>query len=97
VWGNEQEAVEQRKQKRAATFDTDLAELPKPYTFFEVLTDGSTVPSYYNKEYYPTQNYYINTIDIHRAPLWQKPTGQAIVSNADDEAAQKMRHKFGLK
>lgn len=99
--------VKKKKKKKVKKKDEDVVvakkkpvyameDLPKPYFFLEVNSDGSSTPAYYNMDLYPRANFHIEKDDMYRDPIFQKPKEERIITSADDEAAQRMRDKYKL-
>mmetsp|Transcript_24938 Transcript_24938/g.30026 ORF Transcript_24938/g.30026 Transcript_24938/m.30026 type:complete len:119 (-) Transcript_24938:833-1189(-) len=86
-----EETVNTRKSGKKV-FNMD--DLPKPWFFLEVCSDGSTVPGYYSKPLYPQRNYHVRDKDTLNAPLWQKKDSTRIVTSSEEQAIKKLKEKF---
>ena len=58
--------------------------------FLEIQSDGSIVPTIFNRDFVTVKKYTINRQDTFTGNLWQK-SNKKIVSNRDEESAKKIR------
>ena len=63
--------------------------------FLEIQSDGSIVPTIFNRDFVTVKKYTINRQDIFTGNLWQK-SNKKIVSNRDEESAKKFADKYKL-
>ena len=63
--------------------------------FLEILSDGSIVPTIFNRDFVTVKKYTINRQDTFTGNLWQK-SNKKIVSNRDEESAKKFADKYKL-
>jgi hypothetical protein len=57
--------------------------------FLEIQSDGSIVPTIFNRDFVTVKKYTINRQDTFTGNLWQK-SNKKIVSNRDEESAKKI-------
>ena len=55
--------------------------------FLEIQSDGSIVPTIFNRDFVTVKKYTINRQDTFTGNLWQK-SNKKIVSNRDEESAK---------
>ena len=65
------------------------------YFFLEIQSDGSIVPTIFNRDFVTVKKYTINRQDTFTGNLWQK-SNKKIVSNRDEESAKKFADKYKL-
>ena len=58
--------------------------------FLEIQSDGSIVPTIFNRDFVTVKKYTINRQDTFTGNLWQK-SNKKIISNRDEESAKKIR------
>ncbi len=63
--------------------------------FLEIQSDGSIVPTIFNRDFVTVKKYTINRQDTFTGNLWQK-SNKKIVSNRDEESAKKFADKYKL-
>ena len=63
--------------------------------FLEIQSDGSIVPTIFNRDFVTVKKYTINRQDTFTGNLWQK-SNKKIVSNRDEESAKKLADKYKL-
>jgi hypothetical protein len=63
--------------------------------FLEIQSDGSIVPTTFNRDFVTIKKYTINRQDTFTGNLWQK-SNKKIVSNRDEESAKKFADKYKL-
>ena len=63
--------------------------------FLEIQSDGSIVPTIFNRDFVTVKKYTINRQDTFTGNLWQK-SNKKIVSNRDEESAKKFADKYIL-
>ena len=63
--------------------------------FLEIQSDGSIVPTIFNRDFVTVKRYTINRQDTFTGNLWQK-SNKKIVSNRDEESAKKFADKYKL-
>jgi len=63
--------------------------------FLEIQSDGSIVPTIFNRYFVTVKKYTINRQDTFTGNLWQK-SNKKIVSNRDEESAKKFADKYRL-
>ena len=63
--------------------------------FLEIQSDGSMVPTIFNRDFVTVKKYTINRQDTFTGNLWQK-SNKKIVSNRDEESAKKFADKYKL-
>ena len=63
--------------------------------FLEIQSDGSIVPTIFNRDSVTVKKYTINRQDTFTGNLWQK-SNKKIVSNRDEESAKKFADKYKL-
>lgn len=63
--------------------------------FLEIQSDGSIVPTIFNRDFVTVKKYTINRQDTFTGNLWQKSNNK-IVSNRDEESAKKFADKYKL-
>ena len=63
--------------------------------FLEIQSDGSIVPTIFNRDFVTVKTYTINRQDTFTGNLWQK-SNKKIVSNRDEESAKKFADKYKL-
>ena len=63
--------------------------------FLEIQSDGSIVPTIFNRDFVAVKKYTINRQDTFTGNLWQK-SNKKIVSNRDEESAKKFADKYKL-
>jgi len=63
--------------------------------FLEVLSNGSTIPTLFNRGFYPNKEYSINKLDVFTGILWQK-ANRKFVSTKDEESAKRFTEKYKL-
>tara|TARA_B100000780_G_scaffold224410_1_gene163520 strand:+ start:4650 stop:4889 length:240 start_codon:yes stop_codon:yes gene_type:complete len=63
--------------------------------FLEIQSDGSIVPTIFNRDFVTVKKYTINRQDTFTGNLWQK-SNKKIVSNRDEESAKKFADKYRL-
>lgn len=63
--------------------------------FLEIQSDGSIVPTIFNRDFVTVKKYTINRQDTFTGNLWQK-SKKKIVSNRDEESAKKFADKYKL-
>ena len=63
--------------------------------FLEIQSDGSIVPTIFNRDFVTVKKYTINRQDTLTGNLWQK-SNKKIVSNRDEESAKKFADKYKL-
>ena len=63
--------------------------------FLEIQSDGSIVPTIFNRDFVTVKKYTINRQDTFTGNLWQK-SNKKIVSNMDEESAKKFADKYKL-
>lgn len=63
--------------------------------FLEIQSDGSIVPTIFNRDFVTVKKYTINRQDTFTGDLWQK-SNKKIVSNRDEESAKKFADKYKL-
>ena len=63
--------------------------------FLEIQSDGSIVPTIFNRDFVTVKKYTINRQDTFTGNLWQK-SNKKIVSNRDEESAEKFADKYKL-
>ena len=63
--------------------------------FLELQSDGSIVPTIFNRDFVTVKKYTINRQDTFTGNLWQK-SNKKIVSNRDEESAKKFADKYKL-
>lgn len=63
--------------------------------FLEIQSDGSIVPTIFNRDFVAAKKYTINGQDTFTGNLWQK-SNKKIVSNRDEESAKKFADKYKL-
>ena len=63
--------------------------------FLEIHSDGSIVPTIFNRDFVTVKKYTINRQDTFTGNLWQK-SNKKIVSNRDEESAKKFADKYKL-
>ena len=63
--------------------------------FLEIQSDGSIVPTMFNRDFVTVKKYTINRQDTFTGNLWQK-SNKKIVSNRDEESAKKFADKYKL-
>jgi hypothetical protein len=63
--------------------------------FLEIQSDGSIVPTIFNRDFVTVKKYTINSQDTFTGNLWQK-SNKKIVSNRDEESAKKFADKYKL-
>ena len=63
--------------------------------FLEIQSDGSIVPTIFNRDFVAVKKYTINRQDTFTGNLWQK-SKKKIVSNRDEESAKKFADKYKL-
>lgn len=63
--------------------------------FLEIQSDGSIVPTIFNRDFVTVKKYTINRQDTFTGKLWQK-SNKKIVSNRDEESAKKFADKYKL-
>ena len=61
--------------------------------FLEIQSDGSIVPTIFNRDFVTVKKYTINRQDTFTGNLWQK-SNKKIVSNRDEESAKKFADKY---
>ena len=61
----------------------------------EIQSDGSIVPTIFNRDFVTVKKYTINRQDTFTGNLWQK-SNKKIVSNRDEESAKKFADKYKL-
>ena len=64
-------------------------------SFLEIHSDGSIVPTIFNRDFVTVKKYTINRQDTFTGNLWQK-SNKKIVSNRDEESAKKFADKYKL-
>ena len=60
--------------------------------FLEIQSDGSIVPTIFNRDFVTVKKYTINRQDTFTGNLWRK-LNKKIVSNRDEESAKKFADK----
>ena len=63
--------------------------------FLEIQSDGSIVPTIFNRDFVTVKKYTINRQNTFTGNLWQK-SNKKIVSNRDEESAKKFADKYKL-
>ena len=63
--------------------------------FLEIQSDGSIVPTIFNRDFVTVKKYTINRQDTFTGNLWQK-SNEKIVSNRDEESAKKFADRYKL-
>ena len=63
--------------------------------FLEIQSDGSIVPTIFNRDFVTVKKYTINRQDTFTGNLWQK-SNKKIVSNRDEESTKKFADKYKL-
>ena len=63
--------------------------------FLEIQSDGSIVPTIFNRDFVTVKKYTINRQDTFTGNLWQK-SNKKIVSNREEESAKKFADKYKL-
>ena len=63
--------------------------------FLEIQSDGSIVPTIFNRDFVTVKRYTINRQDTFTGNLWQK-SNKKIISNRDEESAKKFADKYKL-
>ena len=63
--------------------------------FLEIQSDGSIVPTIFNRDFVTVKKYTINRQDTFTGNLWQK-SNKKIVSNRDEDSAKKFADKYKL-
>ena len=63
--------------------------------FLEIQSDGSIVPTIFNRDFVTVKKYTINRQDTFTGNLWQK-SNKKIISNRDEESAKKFADKYNL-
>ena len=63
--------------------------------FLEIQSDGSIVPTIFNRDFVTVKKYTINRQDTFTGNLWQK-SNKKIVSNRHEESAKKFADKYKL-
>jgi|TARA_B000000441_G_scaffold13895_1_gene8334 hypothetical protein len=63
--------------------------------FLEIQSDGSIVPTIFNRDFVTVKKYTINRQDTFTGNLWQK-SNKKIISNRDEESAKKFADKYKL-
>ena len=63
--------------------------------FLEIQSNGSTIPTIYNRDFTRKKNYRLNKQDTFTSGLWQK-ANKRIVSNKDEELAKRFTEKYKL-
>lgn len=63
--------------------------------FLEIQSDGSIVPTIFNRDFVTVKKYTINRQDTFTGNLWQK-SNKKIVSNRDEESSKKFADKYKL-
>tara|TARA_B100000787_G_C16182859_1_gene292907 strand:+ start:1526 stop:1765 length:240 start_codon:yes stop_codon:yes gene_type:complete len=63
--------------------------------FLEIQSDGSIVPTIFNRDFVTVKKYTMNRQDTFTGNLWQK-SNKKIVSNRDEESAKKFADKYKL-
>jgi hypothetical protein len=63
--------------------------------FLEIQSDGSIVPTIFNRDCVTVKKYTINRQDTFTGNLWQK-SNKKIISNRDEESAKKFADKYKL-
>ena len=63
--------------------------------FLEIQSDGSIVPTIFNRDFVTVKKYTINRQDTFTGNLWQK-SNKKIVSNRYEESAKKFADKYKL-
>ena len=61
--------------------------------FLEIQSDGSIVPTIFNRDFVTVKKYTINRQDTFTGNLWQK-SNKKIISNRDEESAKKFADKY---
>ena len=63
--------------------------------FLEIQSDGSIVPTIFNRDFVTVKKYTMNRQDTFTGNLWQK-SNKKIVSNRDEESAKQFADKYRL-
>jgi len=63
--------------------------------FLEIQSDGSIVPTIFNRDFVTVQKYTINRQDTCTGNLWQQ-SNTTIASNSHEESAKKFADKYKL-
>jgi len=63
--------------------------------FLEIQSDGSIVPTIFNRDFVTVKKYTINRQDTFTGNLWQK-SNKEIISNRDEESAKQFADRYKL-
>ena len=77
------------------TFPKEKSNFLSGYFFLEIQSNGSTIPTFYNRNFLAGTNYIVSKQDLLNSGLWQK-ADKGFISNKDEESAKKFTEKYKL-